>query len=216
MLEKAWGCLAGLRAGDGPLSVRVRPSSLKRDRARRATSTGGTCRVHVHARSRLTPETSADTPARNHGTGRACPDRTRAIPCTVRAVTGPHPAGTGGAPPRTWPTHFGRVPSACPRDAPEPPSTANDRHQQQPANMKLAEALDPQATHGNTLVMRRSLGVSRRTKAPRCKSCCVTTNDVPDWPVNAGNLRVTPGQPDTQAQHKQADPIPAAPGSHDY
>jgi hypothetical protein len=30
------------------------------------------------------------------------------------------------------------------------------RHQQ-PANMKLAEASDPQATHGNTLVMRSSL-----------------------------------------------------------
>ena len=33
--------LAGLRSGDGPLSVRVRPSSLKRDCARRTTSTGG-------------------------------------------------------------------------------------------------------------------------------------------------------------------------------
>jgi hypothetical protein len=32
--------LAGLRSRDGPLSVRVRPSSLKRDRARRTTSTG--------------------------------------------------------------------------------------------------------------------------------------------------------------------------------
>ena len=50
------------------------------------------------------------------------------------------------------------APGACPRDAPELPSTANDRHQQQPANMKLARALNPRATHGNTLVMRRSLG----------------------------------------------------------
>jgi hypothetical protein len=32
--------LARLRSGDGPLSVRVRPSSLKRDCDRRATSTG--------------------------------------------------------------------------------------------------------------------------------------------------------------------------------
>ena len=32
--------LAGLISGDGPLSVRVRPSSLKRDRDRRTTSTG--------------------------------------------------------------------------------------------------------------------------------------------------------------------------------
>jgi hypothetical protein len=34
---------------------------------------------------------------------------------------------------------------------------ASDRHQQQPANMKLAQALNPRATHGNTLVMHRSL-----------------------------------------------------------
>ena len=43
-----------------------------------------------------------------------------------------------------------------PRDAPELPSTANDRRQQQPANTKLARALNPRATHGNTLVMRSS------------------------------------------------------------
>lgn len=47
---------AGLRSGDGPLSVRVRPSSPKRDRARRATSTGGKTPVNVHAKSRLTLE----------------------------------------------------------------------------------------------------------------------------------------------------------------
>ena len=46
---------------------------------------------------------------------------------------------------------------ACPRDAPEPPSTANGRHQQQPVNLKLARGLNPRATHQNTLVMRRSL-----------------------------------------------------------
>ena len=51
-----------------------------------------------------------------------------------------------------WPTHYGRVP----RDAPERPSTANDRHQQHPANLKLARALDPRATHRDTLVMRSS------------------------------------------------------------
>jgi hypothetical protein len=45
---------------------------------------------------------------------------------------------------------------ACPRDVPELPSTANDRHQQQPANMKLVQALNPRAAHGNTLVMRSS------------------------------------------------------------
>ena len=50
---------------------------------------------------------------------------------------------------------------ALPARAPEMPpnlqSTASDRHQQQPANMKLARALNPRATHENTLAMRRSL-----------------------------------------------------------
>ena len=46
---------------------------------------------NVHAKSRLIPETSTATPARNHGPGRACPDRTRAIPCTV---TGCHRMAT--------------------------------------------------------------------------------------------------------------------------
>jgi hypothetical protein len=55
--------------------------------------------------------------------------------------------------------------SACPRDAPDLPSTANDRHQQQPTNMKLAQALNPRATHENTLVMRSSRVVTR-TRAP--------------------------------------------------
>jgi hypothetical protein len=45
------------------------------------------------------------------------------------------------------------VPQRCPRTA----ITAIDPHQQQPANMKLVQALNPQATHTNTLVMRRSL-----------------------------------------------------------
>ncbi len=66
------------------LSVRVRPSGLKRDCGRRATSTGRRCLVNVHAKSRLIPETSADTPVRNKGQAAACPDRTRAIPCTLQ------------------------------------------------------------------------------------------------------------------------------------
>ena len=45
--------LAGLRSGDGPLSVRVRPSSIKHDRDRRATSTGEKRLVYVHAKSCL-------------------------------------------------------------------------------------------------------------------------------------------------------------------
>jgi hypothetical protein len=43
-----------------------------------------------------------------------------------------------------------------PRDVPELPSTANGRRHQQSANLKLAQALKPPATHGNTLVMRSS------------------------------------------------------------
>jgi hypothetical protein len=53
---------------------------------------------------------------------------------------------------KTWPTHY----DPCPRDVPELPSIANDCHQQPPANMKLRQALDPRATHRDTLVMRRS------------------------------------------------------------
>ena len=44
----------------------------------------------------------------------------------------------------------------CPRDAPELPSTANDRHQQQPVNLKLAWALNPATNARDTLVMRSS------------------------------------------------------------
>jgi len=42
----------------------------------------------------LDPGASADTPVRIKGQAEACPDRTRAIPCTVRAVTGQLPAET--------------------------------------------------------------------------------------------------------------------------
>ena len=85
-----------------------------------------------------------------------------------------------------------RTSGACPRDAPELPSTANARHQQQPANMKLAPTLNLRATHRDTLVMRSSLGgdedqgavvpsvVRDRRRRARC---------VPDRPVNAGNPR---------------------------
>ena len=43
--------LAGLGSGDGPLSVRARPSCLKRDCDRRTTSIWGKCLVNVHAKS---------------------------------------------------------------------------------------------------------------------------------------------------------------------
>jgi hypothetical protein len=59
------------RSGDGPLSVRVRPSSLKRDGDRRATSTAEECPAQVHAMSRLTLE--PDTPVRRQGPGRSLP-----------------------------------------------------------------------------------------------------------------------------------------------
>ena len=76
--------VAGLRSGDGPLSVRVRPSSIKRDCDRRATSTGEKCLVNVHAKSRLTLEPLRTLRSETKGQAGACPDRTRAIPCKVR------------------------------------------------------------------------------------------------------------------------------------
>jgi hypothetical protein len=45
---------------------------------------------------------------------------------------------------------------ACPRDVPEPLSTANGRHQQQPVNLKLAQGLNLRLMHENPPVMRRS------------------------------------------------------------
>ena len=76
--------MAGLRSGDGPLSVRVRPSSLKRDCGRRTTSTGGKAQANVHAMSRLTLEPLRTLRSETKGQAGACPDRTRAIPCTQR------------------------------------------------------------------------------------------------------------------------------------
>jgi len=52
-VQESW---AGLGSGDGPLSVRARPTSLKHDCNRRATSTGGECRVNVRAKSSMTLE----------------------------------------------------------------------------------------------------------------------------------------------------------------
>src|ERR1700691_5327150 len=84
-LECAEG-MAGPRSGDGPLSVRVRPSSLKHDCGRRTTSTAGRCPVNVHAKSRLTPEPLRTLRSETKGQAAACPDRTRAIPCTVQGM----------------------------------------------------------------------------------------------------------------------------------
>jgi len=43
--------------------------------------------VNVHAKSRLTLEPLRTLRTETKGQAGACPDRTRAIPCTVRAVT---------------------------------------------------------------------------------------------------------------------------------
>ena len=79
----AWG-----RAGDGSLRVRVRPSSLKRDCGRRATGTGGKGASQRTRDVTLDPGMSL-RPLRPETKGQAgaCPDRTRAIPCKVRAGT---------------------------------------------------------------------------------------------------------------------------------
>ena len=122
-----------------------------------------------------------------------------AIPCTVRAVTGQIP-GPVGHRRRVKPQTTGKKPRLRP-DAPrspERPSTANDRHQQQPANMKLARALNPRAKHGNTLVMRSSLG---RDEDLGVEAPTVTWDHIrrarrmPDRPVNSGNSRSLPDSP---------------------
>jgi hypothetical protein len=91
-----------------------------------------------------------------------------------------------------------RLPYAVMGVSPRCPRTAINRQRRQPVNIKLAQALSPRATHGNTLVMRRSVGgdedqgamvpavVRDRGRRARC---------VPDRPVNAGNLRSLPDNP---------------------
>ena len=79
--------LTGLRSGDGPLSVRARPSSLKHDCDRRPTSTGRKFQVNAHAKSCLTLEPLRTLRSEDKGQAGACPDRTRAIPCKVQVVT---------------------------------------------------------------------------------------------------------------------------------
>ena len=182
--------LAGLISGDGPLSVRIRPSSLKPDCDRRATSTGEKCLVNVHAKSRLTLEPLRTLRSEDKGQAGACPDRTRAIPCTVRAVTGQFPGTVLRG--RRSVEHLAYALRACPRDAPASPSAANDHHQQQLVNLKLAPGFEPATNARDTLVMRSSLGgdedqgaempgvVRDRRRRARC---------VPDRPVNDGNLR---------------------------
>ena len=59
--------LAGSRSGDGPLSVRARPSSIKRHCDRGTTSAGEKWLVNVHAKSRLTRGVSTGTHPRQWG-----------------------------------------------------------------------------------------------------------------------------------------------------
>jgi hypothetical protein len=100
--------LAGLGSGDGPRSIRVRPSSLKRDCDRRTTSIGEKCLVDAHAKSRLTLEPLRTLQSETKGQAGACPDRTRAIPCMMQAVTEgtwqqrQRPAGNYPAAPLVW------------------------------------------------------------------------------------------------------------------
>ena len=57
--------------------------------------TGGKCLLNVHAKSRLIPEALRALRAQAKGQAASCPDRARAIPCTVRAITGRRAAGRG-------------------------------------------------------------------------------------------------------------------------
>ena len=122
----------------------------------------------------------------------------RRPPTTAYAERPAHWTGTGArrqtVTRRTPPyrTASLRTTGTCPRDVPEPPSTANDRHQQEPVNLKLIRAFSPRPTHQNILVMRsRAVGdedqgaelptvVRDRRRRARC---------VPDRPVNGGNFR---------------------------
>jgi hypothetical protein len=82
-----------------------------------------------------------------------------------------------------------RITGACPRDAPEPPSTASDCHLQQLANMKVARALNPASNARDTLVMCSSaaphpvlgpperqlmaaVAMGRRAAGPPCRALC--------------------------------------------
>ena len=58
--------------------------------------------MNVHAKSRLTPEPLRTLRPETKGQARACPDRTRTIPCKVQAVTGEvsYDRGSKPVPPR--------------------------------------------------------------------------------------------------------------------
>src|SRR6266568_6179659 len=77
--------------------------------------------------------------------------------CSGPSATRGSPSGAGCRAAASLRRESGlRITGACPRDVPEPPPAANDRHQQQPANMKPARPSSPRPAHENTLVMRSS------------------------------------------------------------
>jgi hypothetical protein len=71
-----------VRSGDGPLSVRVRPSNIKHDCDRRTTRTGRRCLVNVHAKSSLILEPLRTL--RPEDKGQAEPARTGRGPSPAR------------------------------------------------------------------------------------------------------------------------------------
>ena len=76
-----------------------------------------------------------------------------------------------------------------PRRVPELPSTANDRRQPHPLNLKETRALNSRATHGNTLVMRSSaftgsaIGSSTAPCTSSPSAACGATR--PPWPTSS-------------------------------
>jgi len=79
---------------------------------------------------------------------------------------------------------------------PELPSTANVRHRQPPASMKLARAFNPRATHENTLVMRRSVAHFSCRQAPGVEPCCARRGPRPA-------LGLCPGRPRASLSRSQ-------------
>jgi len=71
-----------VRSGDGPLSARGRPSTVK----------GALRFLRKWPLATLDRGASAPPPVSDQGQARACPDRTRAIPSKVRTVRGSCPA----------------------------------------------------------------------------------------------------------------------------
>ena len=94
--------------------------------------------------------------------------------------------------------HLAYALRACPRGAPEPPSAASDRHQQQPVNLKLRRALNAASNARDTLVMRSSaaplpvLGPGGRVKAEA--SHPVTRQPLRCGPARGPAGRIIPGR----------------------